>query len=111
MNFKFNLVGIDEGETKLNCTIEMTDVDPATAIQMGKRLSESPEQIKAVIKTAYECFGAEQKRQFDARLELERDELNFRKERAEKDDWYKERNKELEAKVTELQDKLWNSQK
>lgn len=114
MNFKFNIIGVDEGETKLNCNIEFTDVDAATAIQMMKRLESSPEQIKEVITTAYECFGAEQKRQFDARMQLDRDEFEYRKERDAKDDFYKKQCEEITAdrdKLREenrqLKDKVW----
>ena len=59
----------------INATCEVTEIDASTAFQMMKSLRESPEQIRELVKTAYDCIGAEQKRQFDADLQLRRDEL------------------------------------
>lgn len=109
MNFKFNITCVDEGETKVNATCEVTEIDASTAFQMMKALRESPEQIRMMVKTAYDCIGAEQKRQFDADLQLRRDELEFRKERAEKEDYWKARAEELEKKNDELRNKLWEA--
>ena len=53
MNFKFNIIGVDEGETKLNCNIEFTDVDAATAIQMMKRLEK---MIQKFVETLSICL-------------------------------------------------------
>jgi septal ring factor EnvC (AmiA/AmiB activator) len=114
MNFKVNLVCVDEGETKVNAVIDVTDIDSSTAFQMMKSLRETPEQIQTVIKAAYECIGAEQKRQFDARLQLERDQFEYRKARDEKDDFYKKQAEEyaadrdkLREENRQLKDKLW----
>ena len=115
MNFKMNIVCVDEGETKVNAVIDVTDIDSSTAFQMMKSLRETPEQIKTVIKTAYDCIGAEQKRQFDARLQLDREEFEHRKAMDEKEQYWKDRceeaNKlvdEQRKKISELQDKVWD---
>ena len=104
MNFKVNLVCVDEGETKVNAVIEVTDIDSSTAFQMMKSLRETPEQIKTVIKTAYDCVGAEQKRQFDVRMQLEREQFEYRKARDEKDDFYKKQAEEYAADRDKLRE-------
>ena len=114
MNFKMNIVCVDEGEQKVNCNIDVSDIDAATAIQMMKHLEGSPEQIKTLIKTIYDCFGKEEIALAKDRQKLAREEFEYRKERDEKDDFYKKQADEaiadrdkLREENRQLKDKVW----
>ncbi len=114
MNFKINIVCVDEGEQKVNCNIDVSDIDAATAIQMMKRLEGSPEQIKTLINTIDECFGKEEIALSKERHKLDREQFEYRKQRDEKDDFYKKQAEEyaadrdkLREEVSQLKDKLW----
>ena len=115
MNFKMNIVCMDEGEQKVNCNIDVSDIDAATAIQMMKRLEGSPEQIKTLINTIYECFGKEEIALAKERHKLDREEFEYRKQRDEKDDFYKKQleevsadNEKLREENRKVKDKLWS---
>jgi hypothetical protein len=117
MNMKFLLVAVDQGETKVNCSCELTEVEPSVAIQMIKASSEAPEKWNGLVRTIADCFVAEQKREFDARMALDRDEFEWRKKKDQDEIYWKERYQDLEKRnddlykeKTKLQNKVWKLQ-
>jgi hypothetical protein len=114
MNMKVTLVAIDQGETKLNCNVDFTEVEPAVAIQMIKASTEAPEKWKSLVRTISECLVEEQKREFDARMALDRDEFEWRKKKDQDEIYWKDRYTDMEKRYDEvykekakLQDKVW----
>lgn len=117
MNMKVMLVAIDQGETKVNCSCEFSEVEPAVAIQMIKASTEAPEKWKGLVRTISECLVEEQKREFDARMALDRDEFEWRKKKDQNEIYWKDRYNDLEKRNDDLykekeklQNKVWKLQ-
>jgi hypothetical protein len=114
MNMKFLLAAVDQGETKVNCSCEFSEMEPAVAIQMIKASTEAPDKWKGLVRTISECLVEEQKREFDARMALDRDEFEWRKKKEADEKYWQKRYEDVDKRYDELykekqklQDKVW----